>query len=226
MQLPEIGSFIAKIGSLTITTLDGSTMHSRIISICGCDTDGIYFLTMDVKPFYRQLKKNPHLALCGIYPSGRKEGKNADGQPYWPPGFFLRISGEAREISLTEIQEKAASGSETHSYTMEEIERYPSMKLFCIFKGKGEIFDYDFELENRDHKVLRQRFSFGGDSVNPAGARIDPEKCVSCGECYEACTFSAIVEGEPYTVNGERCDECGSCIQVCPAEAIECSETM
>ena len=35
MILKEIDSAIAKIGSLSITTLDGSTMHSRIISICG-----------------------------------------------------------------------------------------------------------------------------------------------------------------------------------------------
>ena len=58
MTSKEIQSAIAKIGSLSITTLDGDSMHSRIISICGCDDDGIYFLTMDVKPFYRQLSNS------------------------------------------------------------------------------------------------------------------------------------------------------------------------
>ena len=226
MNSHELNEAIAKVGSLTITTLDESTMHSRIISICGCDDDGIYFLTMDVKPFYRQLKSNPHLSLCGIYPSGRKEGKNKDGQPYWPPGFSIRITGEAREVTAEEIKEKAIAGNELHKYTQEEAARYPSMKLFCIFKGKGEIFDYDFELESRDHKVLRKRFAFGGVTVNAAGAHIDPDKCVACGECYEACTFSAIVEGEPYKVDSERCDECGSCIMTCTVEAIEHSRTM
>ena len=66
MTLNEIHKAIEKIGSLAITTLDGETMHSRIISICGGDDEGIYFLTMDVKPFYRQLKNNPQVALCGI----------------------------------------------------------------------------------------------------------------------------------------------------------------
>jgi uncharacterized pyridoxamine 5'-phosphate oxidase family protein/Pyruvate/2-oxoacid:ferredoxin oxidoreductase delta subunit len=226
MNLKEIYSAIAKIGCLSITTLDGNTMHSRIISICGGDDEGIYFLTMNVKPFYRQLKSNPQLSMCGIYPSGRKEGKNKDGQPYWPPGFFLRITGEAREVPDHEVKEKAAVDSEIHQYALEEAERYPAMKLFCLFKGKGEIFDYDFEMENRDHKLLRKRFAFGGETVNEAGTRIDPDKCMACGECYEVCTFNAIVEGEPYKVIGERCDECGSCIGVCPAEAIECSKTM
>ncbi len=225
MTLQEIYSAIAEIGSLTITTLDEGAMHSRIISICGGDDDGIYFLTMNVKPFYRQLKSNPHISMCGIYPSGRKEGKNNDGQPYWPPGFFLRITGETREVSSDEIQEKAAS-SDMYRYTMEEAARYPAMKLFCMFRGKGELFDYDFELENRDHKILRKRFAFGGESVNEAGVRIDPDKCLACGECYKVCTFKAIVEGEPYKVNSERCDECGSCIMACPSEAIECSKTM
>lgn len=226
MTLDEIGSAIENVGSLTITTLDKDTMHSRIISICGTDADGIYFLTMNVKPFYRQLKNNPHLSMCGIYPSGRKEGKNKDGQPYWPPGFFIRITGETKEVSIDEIQKKAAAGSDIHQYALEDIARYPTMKLFCVHKGKGEIFDYDFEMENRDHKVLRERFAFGGETVNPAGARIDSEKCVACGECFEACTFKAIEKGDVYRVRSERCDECGSCINVCPAEAIACSLTM
>lgn len=225
MNIQEIESAIAQIGSLSITTLDEGTMHSRIISICGCDDDGIYFLTMDVKPFYRQLKGNPQVAMCGIYPSGRKEGKNKDGQPYWPPGFFLRITGETREIGNGEIERKALK-SEIHRYALEEVERYPAMKLFCVYRGKGEIFDYDFELENRDHKLLRKRFAFGGEKFNQAGARIDPDKCVACGECHNACTFSAIEEGDVYRVISERCDECGSCINACPSDAIECSESM
>lgn len=226
MNLQEIHSTIEKIGCLSFTTLDGSTMHSRIVSICGGDDEGIYFLTMNVKPFYRQLKSNPQIAMCGIYPSGRKDGKNKDGQPYWEPGFFLRITGEARELSTDEVKEKAAAGSEVHQYALEDAARYPAMKLFCIYKGKGELYDYDFEMENRDHKLLRKRFAFGGEVVGEAGTRIDSDKCIACRECHEACTFNAIEEGDVYRVRSERCDECGNCIIACPAEAIELSKTL
>ncbi len=226
MTLHEIHAVIAKIGCLSFTTFDGSSMQSRIISICGGDDEGIYFLTMNVKPFYRQLKSNPQVSMCGIYPSGRKDGKNKDDQPYWAPGFFLRITGEAREVSTDEVKEKAATGSEAHQYALEDAARYPAMKLFCIFKGKGELYDYDFEMENRDHKLLRKRFAFGGETVNEAGTCIDPDKCVACGECFEVCTFKAIEEGDVYRVRSERCDECGSCILACPEDAIECSKTM
>ena len=224
--LNEIHKAIEKIGSLTFTTLDGGTMHSRIISICGGDDEGIYFLTMDVKPFYRQLKKNPQVALCGIYPSSYKMGKNAQGQPYFAPGYTLRITGEAREIPESEIIEKAAAGSEVHKYFLEDAARYPAEKLFCIFRGKGEIFDFDFEMEHRDHKLLRTRFAFGGETYNAAGARINPDACTACGECFEVCTFKAIIPGDPYTVDGSRCDDCGSCFQVCPQDAIELSKTI
>jgi len=226
VTLTEIHKAIEKIGSLTFTTLDGETMYSRIISICGGDDEGIYFLTMDVKPFYRQLKNNPQVALCGIYPSSRKTGKNAVGQPTFAPGFTLRITGEAHEIAEDEVKEKAAAGSEVHKYFLEDAARYPAMKFFCIFKGKGEIFDFDFEMENRDHKLLRTRFAFGGETFNEAGTRINAEKCTACGVCFEVCTFKAIMAGDPYVVDGSRCDECGSCFLVCPQDAIELSKTI
>lgn len=201
------------------------TLHSRIISICGSDNEGIYFLTMNVKPFYRQLKEHPHVALCGIYPSSRKTGKNAVGQPTWAPGFTLRITGETREIHEDEVRKRADAGSEIHRYFLEDGARYPAIRFFCIHKGKGEIFDFDFEMEHRDHKLLRTRFAFGGATCNEAGARINPNTCVACGECFEACTFKAIVPGEPYRVDGSKCDECGSCFLVCPQEAVELSHT-
>ncbi|XPV77555.1 MAG: 4Fe-4S binding protein [Desulfovibrio sp.] len=227
MNLNEIYATIEKIGCLTFTTMDGSTMHSRIVSVCGGDEEGLYFLTMTVKPFYRQLKANPQVSMCGIYPSGRKDGKNDVGQPYMAPGFFLRITGEAREVPEDEVQKKAAAGSEPHQYALEDAARYPAMRLFCIHKGKGELYDYDFEMEKRDHKLYRERFAFGGETFQQAGARIDPDKCISCGECFEVCTFKAIKEDEDsYTVLSERCDECGNCILTCPQEAINLSRTI
>ncbi len=99
MTLKEIQAAIEKIGCLTVTTLDGDTMHSRIVHMMGQDEDGFYFLTMDVKPFYRQLKANGHVALCGIYPTSYASGKNDVGQPAFVPGYTFRLSGKAREVS-------------------------------------------------------------------------------------------------------------------------------
>lgn len=59
--------------------------------------------------------------------------------------------------------------------------------------------------------------------------RITPEKCIMCGECQEACEYSAIV-GEkkkpflsgyaPFEIRQKRCVKCGDCLPVCPTNAI------
>ncbi len=220
MNMQEIYAAVEKIGCLSVTTEENRTLHSRIISIAGADDDGLYFLTMTVKPFYRQLKNNPNVALCGIYPHGRKDGKNAVGQPYLVPGYTIRISGKAYEVPIEELHKKASHGHEVCQYTIEERGRYPDMCLFCVTEGQGEIYDYDFEMENRDHKLQRTAFAFGGMEIINLGAKIDQELCIACGECFNTCTFKAIISGEPYTVNTSRCDMCGSCSLTCPQHAI------
>ena len=57
-------------------------------------------------------------------------------------------------------------------------------------------------------------------------ARINPEKCVECGKCLEACTFGAIEKTEGFTVNPLLCEGCGVCKLVCPADAIELTPVM
>lgn len=225
MTIDQISEAIDKIGCLAYTTLDGETMHSRIVHAMGCDDEGLYFLTMNTKPFYRQLKATGKVAVCGMYPFTRAEGKNAAGQPAWEPGFTLRLTGDVREVDQATIQAKAEAGGELFKYFLEDQARYPATRLFCIHRAKGEIFDFDFEMVDRDHKLERTRFSFGGASHNPPGVRINDD-CIACGACAEACTFKAIEPGEPYRIIGARCDECGSCLQVCPQEAIEVSLTI
>lgn len=63
--------------------------------------------------------------------------------------------------------------------------------------------------------------------------RIDPYKCIMCGDCQDACKFNAII-GEkkkpflsgflPFEIIQKRCTKCGECITVCPTQAIEKAE--
>jgi len=57
-------------------------------------------------------------------------------------------------------------------------------------------------------------------------AYIDPEKCSTCGECYEACQFTAIDRDNGYTVNPLLCEGCGVCQLVCPENAVELNSVM
>jgi NAD-dependent dihydropyrimidine dehydrogenase PreA subunit len=59
---------------------------------------------------------------------------------------------------------------------------------------------------------------------------INPDLCIMCGKCLEACKYDAIA-GErrepgfsgylPFEIRQKRCTRCGECIKVCPEEAIE-----
>ena len=53
-------------------------------------------------------------------------------------------------------------------------------------------------------------------------ARIDPDKCVGCGLCYENCNFGAVTKRDKiYEINSLLCEGCGVCKLVCPEDAIE-----
>jgi len=51
--------------------------------------------------------------------------------------------------------------------------------------------------------------------------KLDPAKCVGCGDCVEVCAFDAreIVEGKS-SLNPDYCIGCGRCVDVCPNGAL------
>lgn len=220
MDIKEIYKMASEIGVLVFSTIHEGEVHSRVAHLNGCDEDGIYFRTMANKPFGRQLLKTGKVTICGIS-DGRCLGHEEDGTPIFPKSHTIRLIGEVRRVSPGEIIEKAKTNSDFLS-AANDIEKYPAMAdgNFVLYKAKGEVFDADFECQTRDHKLFRERFSFGGASYNPAGVRIN-ENCVGCGRCKKVCSFKAISEGTPFVVDENRCDDCGSCIRVCPVGAIE-----
>ncbi|NLF16226.1 MAG: 4Fe-4S binding protein [Lentisphaerae bacterium] len=72
--------------------------------------------------------------------------------------------------------------------------------------------------------LVRERHDFVGGTK----AWIDPEACLGCGRCAQACRFHAIerLPGKPgqvavpYRVEPMACEGCGLCRRVCPVDAI------
>ncbi len=217
MDIKEIFDLFEKVGCLTFATINGDYPETRIAHFLTYDEEGLYFFTMDAKPFYKQLKETGKLSVCGLSVPPQVEWVDED-TPYSAPGFFIRATGDVREFT---IEEAKAKDPEHFKYLIEDHKRYPRITGFCLYNFHGEIYDYDFEKENRENKLLRERFTFGSMKAIPVGLRIDKSKCISCGKCKQNCSFLAITQDDDgYRIMGERCDECGNCYNSCPADAV------
>ena len=225
MNIKEIFEKFDKMNAYTFATIDCDYPETRIAHLLTYDDEGLYFQTMKVKPFYRQLKETNKVAVCSLVTNQGPVTHDENGLPIFEPGYFIRANGDIREIDLSELIAKSKESSRFLPL-VKDIERYPTMTTFVLHSFKGEMYDYDFDKKNRDHKIERERFSYGGMKHIDAGLYIDPEKCISCGTCAKVCTFSAIVQGDKYSIDSKTCDECGSCYSVCPVNAIKAKTPM
>jgi uncharacterized protein (DUF362 family)/Pyruvate/2-oxoacid:ferredoxin oxidoreductase delta subunit len=54
--------------------------------------------------------------------------------------------------------------------------------------------------------------------------RVDPRRCVGCGDCAAVCPASCIRLAESARIDRERCLECFCCMEACPHDAIAVSQ--
>lgn len=67
---------------------------------------------------------------------------------------------------------------------------------------------------------IRETTPFSGGKV----ARLQSERCRSCGECLALCRFDAIKEGP--SIDPAACEGCGVCAHFCPHGAIAMEEAL
>ena len=188
---------LREIKSVAFATVNQGEPAVRIIDVMLVEEDGLYFLTARGKAFYKQLKENQRLGICGM-------DKNY---------VSVRVIGDIRFCNDSGVIDKIFE----HNPMMNDL--YPGesreiLEGFHLYRGKGEIFDLSIEPPGRE------RFAFGGETVNLPGYRITG-KCVGCGICLDACPLGVISEGEIYEIDGSRCLECGRCAEICPEDAVE-----
>jgi uncharacterized pyridoxamine 5'-phosphate oxidase family protein len=194
-------TLLREIKSVTFATVNNGEPAARIIDVMLVKADGLYFLTARGKSFYHQLKASPKVAICGMnsnYVTARIVGdiKFCDGRTI-----------------IDEIFEHNPMMNDLYPDEMRDI-----LEGFHLYGGKGEIFDLSVEPPSRE------RFAFGGETVNPVGYMITSQ-CTACGLCLDACPVQVISEGDDvYRIDGGHCLECGRCEEVCPDDAIEAAK--
>lgn len=195
-------STLRELKSVVFSSIRNGKPTSRIIDVMVQDDKGLLFTTCTIKPFFKDIMEAPFISVTGITPDYVQ----------------IRLDGELKEVDHNEM-EKIYKENPEFKKLFPNQDNMSHYKVFRIFKGKGELFD----LSGKDVKMQRQRFSFGGETVEKAGVTIN-DSCISCAACFDACPFSAISQNDDlgrYEVDRKFCDECGCCVAVCPVDAIK-----
>lgn len=177
--------------------LDGAP-RVRIIDVMLIEDGRLYFCTARGKDFYRELMRDPHVAVTAL---------NRDYQT-------VRLTGKARQL---EGQKKWIDRIFEENPSMNAV--YPGdaryiLEPFCIASGKLEFFDLSSEPINREY------FAFGSERAEEKGFYIT-SSCIGCGTCQAACPQQCISEGAPFEIDSAHCLHCGLCCYNCPVGAIK-----
>lgn len=218
LSIEEVFNEFQEIGCCGFATVDEKgCLSSRIAHFFAYDEEGLYLRTMTGKPFYRELVRGGQLSVTGERTAGACTW-DEDNMPHFQPGIMMRVSGRVRQLTPEEVAAKAAT-SDLFNVAVYDIGKYPETVVFVLESAWGEKYRYDFNMVEMDHKVLRERFSWGGATFAEPGFHITDD-CIGCGACAEACTHKAIIPGSPYSIRGSWCDECGNCHNACPVGAV------
>ncbi len=222
MTIKEIFEAFDNIGSLTFATIDGKYPSTRIAHFFAYDEEGLYFRTMSTKPFYYQLMHAKTLSVCGLFSGSEVEHDEEEDMTSLEEGSYsIRVTGDIRTVSPDALRNKAKK-NEMFKLGVEDMEKYRAMRTFVLYKGIGEIFDFDFEKEHREDKLLRKSFNINGAEEQFRGLKINQERCTKCGACLKTCSFDAIEKRvKDYIIMNHKCDACGDCTIACKHGAID-----
>lgn len=119
---------------MTFSTVSDGRVESRIAHFFAYDEDGLYFRTMTVKPFYKQLKESGNVTVCGMYPN-TEVMHNEQNLPSFHPGYTIRIGGDIRELSMEEMEKKAEHNRD-FNVAVYDVKKYPATRIFVLYRAK------------------------------------------------------------------------------------------
>jgi len=92
---------------------------------------------------------------------------------------------------------------------------------FAYLEGSNALVsDCDVDAANM-HLLLDANFQSQTDFFSGEIAIIDEDSCINCGDCFDACKFDAITEGDDFhIVDPISCEGCHYCFRVCEHDSI------
>lgn len=189
-----------KIGVLNFATigLDGSP-QVRCISAIHYTENEMYFFTAPGKAFYDELIADGRVQVLG----------------YTKFKEMIRMSATAKQVGETarrKFIDIIFSEQPYLSNLYSGDKRYIGV-IFVIKDAEIEYFNLGVK------PIFRESYTIGNGKINFKGYEIS-DKCISCGQCRNACPQSAITEGEPFKIDQTHCLHCGACSKLCPVNAI------
>ena len=184
MDIKEIYDRFEQVGCCTFATIDGEYPETRIAHFICWDDDGLYFMTMNAKPFYRQLKETGKVSVCALNANTQIVGESDLGY-VMEPGSMIRLTGDVREITIGEV----------YDYDFERVHREHKLERTRFSFGGMRVEQAGLHID--PEKCIgcgkcAQVCSFTAPHREGEVYAINGTRCDECGNCYMACPAGAI----------------------------------
>lgn len=196
MKIEEFLGQIIEIKDVALATLSLDNKPSnRIIDMMYLEDNCLFFLTARGKSLYKELQMNPYVSITTC--------KN--NKAYSLNGNVKMVDKKYLDILFN------------YNKFMKDL--YPgdtknTLEVFKIYSWNGEFFDLN------EKPIYRQSFSYNTEENEKGLYKINKNKCISCGKCFNVCPQKCI-DIINKDIHENNCLRCGACMEKCQFDAIE-----